>query len=468
MEIEFVGAAGEVTGSKHLVRTERATLLLDCGLVQGRRSEATQRNRELGIDPRAIDAVVLSHAHLDHSGALPRLTRHGYHGPIFTTSATRSLCAAMLADSAHIQQADARFLAKLARRTGAAIDAEPLYDEDDVTGVLAAMTAVPYHRAVPIAPGVTLTFFDAGHVLGSAVVALDIEESTGASRLVFSGDLGRTGAPLLRDPEVPPGANWLLLESTYGDRNHASIGSGHEMLQRLVQRTVERGGKVLIPAFALERAQEVLYSLHELWERGALPRVPVYVDSPLTLKVTDVFRMHPECLDDEVRAKLRRGSSPFDFPGLEYVEDKSRSQVIDADPRPCIVIAASGMCEGGRVVHHLRAMLGDPRNLVLMVGYQAQHTLGRRLVERRSSVRIFGLDYQVRAEIAELDAFSAHAGQDELVGFVRAVAARGDLRRIFLVHGEPAARRALAGQLHQGDFAVEQPRRGQRFVCPPA
>lgn len=463
MNLEFLGAARTVTGSKHLIRTDRATILLDCGLFQGRRQEALGKNLALPIDPEELDAVVLSHAHLDHSGALPVLVAKGYRGPIYATPATRSLCACMLADSAHIQEADARYVNKLRDREGEE-RVTPLYGERDVMQTLSQMTGVPYRLPQTIAPGVRLTFLDAGHVLGSAIVVLDIEEKIGRSRLVFSGDLGRKGAPLLRDPEIPEHTTSLILESTYGDRVHPPMANRAEELAQVLQRTHARGGKVLIPAFALERAQEVLYSLHELWQQGRLPKMPIFVDSPLTAKVTDVFRMNLDCLDEAARARFRGQDTPLHFPDLVYVADKRESQALDAMVGPAVIISASGMCEGGRVVHHLKAMLGDARNTVAIVGFQAQHTLGRRLVEGNPRVRIFGVMRERRAEVVVLEDFSAHADQGDLVEFATAVKSRGALRDIFLVHGELPAQEALREQLHAAGLPqVEIPAPGQ--IC---
>ena len=362
IELEFLGGAATVTGSKHLVRTSRATVLLECGLFQGHRSEANQRNRSLPIDATALDAVVLSHAHLDHSGALPVLAHHGYHGPIYATPATRDLCAPMLEDAANVQLADARHIERLIAR-GIDLDpVTPLYDQEDVVAVLELMVGLPYHRRQVIAPGVELTFLDAGHVLGSAIVVLDIEDGTDRARVAFTGDLGRPNMPILRDPEVPDRVDYLITESTYGNRQHAPIAQSHDALAALVSRTAARGGKLVIPTFALERAQEIIFALGQLRSRGAVPALPIYVDSPLATKVTDVFRLHPDCYDRETFAQLQTGSL-FEFDGLRYVIDVEASKAIDASAGPAIILAGSGMCEGGRVLHHLRTLVSDPREV---------------------------------------------------------------------------------------------------------
>jgi metallo-beta-lactamase family protein len=466
VEIEFVGAAQTVTGSKHVVRTSRAAVLLDCGLFQGRRSESNERNRQLSVDPNEIDAVVLSHAHIDHSGALPILVKQGFDGPIFATPATRDLCAAMLADAALIQGADARHINKLIDRDGADMSpVEPLYTEADVLRTLDRFASLSYHRRMPIAPGVSLTFLDAGHVLGSAISVLDIEDEGQQKRLVFTGDLGRRAMPILRDPEVPSGAELLITESTYGDRLHANVGEMDEALLAAVRRVFERGGKVIIPSFALERAQEIIFALKRLRSSGRLPRVPVYVDSPLTVKITEVFKLHPECFDEAARRLLGGRESPFEFEELRYVSDRRDSQSLDESAEPAVIISASGMCEGGRVLHHLQAMVEDPRNMVIIVGFQAQHTLGRRIVERRARIRIFGVERDLRAEVVVLNGFSAHADQKDLLDFAEATREKGSLRQVALVHGEPKAQEALQTELEKRHFpAVIAPAPEERIT----
>ena len=453
IELQFIGAARTVTGSRHLVHTSKSRILLDCGLFQGRRRESRQRNLELGLEPREVDAVVLSHAHIDHSGALPSLCKQGYSGPVYATPATRDLCAVMLQDAAMIQAADARYLNRAIERDG--VDAEPiapLYDQTDVDRLLEQTIAVPYHRRMRITPDAELTFLDAGHVLGSAIVVLDLDDDGEQKRLVFTGDLGRARVPILRDPEIPSGATTLISESTYGDRRHPPITETDDALARVLTRTHQRGGKVVIPSFALERAQEVILSLKQLRRAGRVPAVPVYVDSPLTVDITQIFRLYPECYDEEARQLLQGGDSPFDFPGLRYVQSVEESKALDRRDEPCVIISASGMCEAGRVLHHLKATVEDDRNAIVIVGFQAQHTLGRRLVERRPRVRIFGVERRLVAEVAVLDGFSAHAGRDDLVSFAEAVRDRGALRQVFLVHGEPPAQEALKMLLTQRDF----------------
>ena len=474
MEIEFLGAAQTVTGSMHLVRTAHATVLLDCGLFQGQRRESYERNQKLPFDAGRVDAVVLSHAHIDHSGALPMLVKAGYDGPIYATPATRDLCAVMLRDAASIQQSDARFLNRQAEKAGSdAPLVTALYEDEDVIETIGHFLSIPYRRGVPVAPGVRLTFLDAGHVLGSAITVLDVEEGGKTRRLAFTGDLGRCNhemhRPILRDPEVAEGVNVLLSESTYGDRLHDGTDKMDDDLARVVRRTHERGGKVLIPSFALERAQEIIFALKKLRQKDQIPRVKVYVDSPLTVKITDIFKLHPECYDTETRALLRSNDSPFDFPDLHYVNSVEDSKAIDAEQGPAIIISASGMCEGGRILHHLRGAIEDDKNTVLIVGYQAAHTLGRRLVEQRPRVRIFGVERERRAEVVVLNGFSAHADQRDLVNYAVATAARGAIEHVALVHGDPRPQEILAGLLAaKGVGPVVIPAPGDRLTVGPA
>jgi len=443
--LEFVGAAQTVTGSKHLVHTKGATILLDCGLFQGRRRESIEENRTLGFHARDVDVAVLSHAHIDHSGAMPLLVKNGFEGAIYTTPATRDLCAVMLEDAAMIQQADAAFINKQIERGESDMErVDPLYGPKDVVEVLERIISVPYHRRVPIAPGVHLAFADAGHVLGSAIVILDIEDEGETKRLVFTGDLGRRRIPILRDPDVAKGAQFLITESTYGDRLHKPIEEMDDELANVAKRVYERGGKIVIPSFALERAQEIVYAIKRLKAQDRFPEMPVYVDSPLAVKITDVFRLHPECYDAETRALIEQErTSPFEFDSLRYVDDKEESKAIDADKQPAVIISASGMCEAGRVLHHLKATIEDEKNCVMIVGFQAPHTLGRRIVEKRQRVRVFGVERDLKAEVVIMNGFSAHADQRDLVDYVSDTKSAGDLSRVILVHGEPPAQRAL-------------------------
>lgn len=465
MHVEFLGAAGTVTGSMHLVHVAGEKILLDCGLFQGPRRESAQRNRSLPFSAHELDAVVLSHAHIDHSGSLPVLAKDGFAGTVYATPATRDLCAVMLEDAADIQASDARYLNRRIERGEIEGDpVEPIYTLEDVLRLLGQMVSVPYHRRVRISKAAELTFFDAGHVLGSACVALDLTEEGRTVRLVFSGDLGRASTPILRDTEVPPGAQALLVESTYGDRMHPPRRTMTEELGRVLGRTLKRGGKALIPTFALERAQELLHALRELKAQGQLAGVPVVVDSPLAVKVTDVFRMHLDVFDAQARALFDAGRSPFDFPDLRYVSDVEESKALSLDSSPRIVLAASGMCESGRVLHHLRTVIDDDKSTVVIVGFQAPHTLGRRLVERRPRVKIFGVERDRKCEVEVLNGFSAHADQAGLVEWVQATRDEGALGPVALVHGEPPAQRVLRDRLEANGLSdVRIPVRGDRM-----
>ncbi len=459
IRITFHGAARTVTGSQHLVETPGGRLLLDCGLYQGRRADAAERNRKFGFDPAALDAVVLSHAHIDHSGSLPTLFRRGFEGNVFGTPATRDLAAVMLRDAAFIQAQDADYLNRRAGKEGRSERVEAIYDEEDVLEALSHFISVPYHRPVPVLPDVKCTFLDAGHVLGSAVCVLEVKDGGRTLRIAFTGDLGRKRIPILSDPEVPEGVDVLITESTYGDRRHDPIEKMDEDLAAVVTRTVARGGRVIVPTFALERAQEIVYALRRLLVRKAIPDVPVYVDSPLTVRITDVFKLHPEHFDEELRKFMREVGDPFSFPSLRYVSEVADSKAIQTSGGPAVILSASGMCEAGRVLHHLKSTVEDAKNTILIVGFQAEHTLGRRIVERRPRVKIFGVERDLRAEVVVLNGFSAHADQGDLLRYAAEVRDRGPLQKVVLVHGDAKPMDALAEKLgeagHRHVFAPE-------------
>ena len=459
IELEFIGAAKTVTGSKHLLRTSKAKVMLDCGLFQGHRKEANEKNRNFSIDSEHLDAIVLSHAHIDHSGALPCIYKNGYRGPIYSTFATHDLCSPMLLDAAWIMKGDAEHIQKLIARGIHHLDpAEPLYDVQDVIGTLSLFIGIPYHRQQNIAPGITLTFFDAGHVLGSAITVLDIEDDGQKMRLAFTGDLGRKHLPILRSPEVPEGVNCLLTESTYGDRFHDPIELTAGALAEVINRTYKRGGKIVIPSFALERAQEIIYEIKKLREEQLIPLIPVYIDSPLTIKLTDVFKLHPECYDVETLKLLHSEKSPFEFPGLVYVSSVEDSKKLSASTGPSIIISASGMCEGGRILHHLISTITDAKNTIIIVGYQAEHTLGRRIVEKQSEIKIYGVMHSLKAEVIVLNGFSGHADQIGLISYVEAIRSKGNLEKIMLVHGNAKAQEVLKMKLiDQGFKSVDIP-----------
>jgi metallo-beta-lactamase family protein len=433
------GAAGEVTGSKHLLDTGSARVLVDCGLFQGPRSETRERNRTLPFDPGTLTACLNTHGHLDHVGSYPTLVKQGYDGPIVATPATRDIAALVMHDAAKVQQADARFLARRGRPF-----AEPLYDDDDALQAIARFVGVSYHRPYDLAPGVRVTLHDAGHILGSATARFELE---GGVAVGFSGDLGRSGTPILRDPEPLPPVDWLVCESTYGNRRHDDKDTAEEELAAVVRETIARGGRVIVPSFAVGRTQELVYLLHRLHDEKRIPSVPVFVDSPMAVSATAIFKAHPDCYDAEARADFfDQGESPFSFDRLSYVVKSDQSKRINTLREPCIVISSSGMCEAGRILHHLANGVGDPRNTILIVGFMGRGTLGRSLADRRPQVRIFGETHDVRARVKILNAFSAHADYVEIGDWVQRLDL-GRLKGIFLVHGEPDAQAHLAEHL---------------------
>lgn len=436
MKITSFGAAEGVTGSKHLIEINGYRILLDCGMFQGSRKEADTKNRQLGFDPAILHAVVLSHAHIDHSGLLPMLAKLGYRGGVHATPATRDLCAIMLMDSAHIQEKDAEWLSKKDMTF-----VPPLYSAEDAQEIMRRFMSVPYEMRFMLVPGVYVTFHDAGHVLGSAMIELEIDERGRRRRLLFSGDIGRKNMPILNDPWQPHAADIVLMESTYGDRDHDPIEMMEEKLARIVRETVERGGKIIIPTFALERAQEVIFALKRLEMRNAIPDVPVFVDSPLTVNITEVFRLHVEAFDPHFQATMREAGDPFQLRNIKYIRALNESMAINTHRGPAIIISASGMCEYGRVVHHLKNNCENPKNTILIIGFQAKNTLGRRIVERQPAIKIFGIKRELRAQVKIMNEFSAHAGRSELIEFGKRF--KDTAERVILVHGEPTSLASL-------------------------
>jgi metallo-beta-lactamase family protein len=461
MDIHFWGAARTVTGSMHLLTINGKRLLLDCGLYQGKRREAYDRNKNLPFDAASIDACILSHAHIDHSGVLPVLTRDGFRGNIYTTSATRDLSSAMLLDSAHIQESDVQHVNK--RRTEAGEPPfKPLYTQADAVAALQHFVAVEYERSFEPLPGVQATLRDSGHILGSAMVILDIDEGSAKRRVVFSGDLGRKNLPILRDPGTVDRADVLITEGTYGGRFHKPIENAQSDLADIIGRTIDRSGLVMVPSFAVGRTQELVYDLHQLFEAHRLPEVPIYVDSPLAINVTEVFRMHPEVYDQETLKFMQQlnGRDPFGFSRLTYIRAAEKSKELNDRKDPAVIIAASGMCEAGRVLHHLAHHVDDPRNTVMFVGYQAEDTLGRKLVDGEKRVKIYGEEYDVKAEIVKLEGYSAHADHNGLVDYARSMTQRP--AQTFIVHAELEAAEALRkGLIDIGLANVSIPDRGE-------
>lgn len=448
MEIGFFGAARTVTGSQHLIRVNGHNILLDCGLYQGKRSESYDRNLNFPFEPTSIDICILSHAHIDHSGNLPNLVKQGFKGDIICTSATRDLAATMLPDSGFIQERDAEYVNKRHKKQGKAL-VSPLYTHADALATLRQFTTQGYHRRRQIADGVYLTFYEAGHMLGSCIVQLEIDDSVSGKNqtLVFSGDLGRKGIPIIRDPEIIAGADILIMESTYGNRLHEPYFESENKLRQIVNDTVQRGGSIVMPAFAVGRTQQLVLSLHQLVEKGEIPHLPIYVDSPLAVNATSVFQLHPECYDIETRTFMTEYGvrNPFGFDDLTYIRRVEDSKQLNTKKDPHIVISASGMAEFGRIVHHLKNRINNPQNTILITGWQAPNTLGRRLVEGVDPVRIFGKEYAVSAHVEVLNGFSGHADRDELLAWVSAM--QNKPSHTYLVHGEMNSASALKDSL---------------------
>ncbi len=445
MRIHFHGAAQTVTGSQHLIEINGSRLLLECGLYQGKRAESYTRNRTFAYDPRKVDAMILSHSHIDHSGNLPNLVKQGYRGPIFLTPAAADLTDVMLRDSGHIQESDAEYVNKKRRAKGEE-PIEPLYTQQDAEHVAEHFRPVAYGQPFEPAPGVTARFVEAGHILGSAAISLELNEKGRKVRFWFSGDIGRRGLPLLRDPILPGEVDYLLMESTYGDKPHRGPHLAYEEFRQVVKRTGERGGKVIIPAFAVGRTQELVYWLNEMMSDGSVPMMPVYVDSPLAVNASDVFKRHLETFDEETNTFVRENRHPaLDFKMLTYIRSVEESKALNARKDPMVIISASGMAETGRILHHLKNNIENPKTAICIVSWQAPDTLGRRLADREKQVRIFGEAYSVKAEVATIGGLSGHAGQDMLMEY--ALSANGKMRKVFLVHGEEKPATILQNKL---------------------
>lgn len=434
MKLSFYGAARSVTGSRHLLETPSCRLLLDCGMFQGRREEAAIQNRDLGFDPKALSAVLLSHAHIDHSGALPMLAKQRFSGKVHLTRPTADLAAVMLQDAARIQENDCRYINKQERRRGKKC-AQPLFDSDDVESIGRRFVGARYHDSIKIAPRVTATFQDAGHILGSAAVRVKYTARGNTTTVLFSGDLGRSHMPILRDPEPPPPCDVLILESTYGDRLHEQ--AGEEMKKKaedLIAHAKAHKSKIIVPAFAVGRTQELVMRIKELVTEDRIDPIPIYIDSPLASKATEVFRRHPECYDEETYRTFTADGDPFTSRYIRFISSPDDSKRLNSMKGPCVIISSSGMCEGGRVVHHLKHAIQDEANVIVFVGFQAEHTLGRKLVEGWDVVPIFGIPTKRRAQVVKFNGLSAHADRNDLLAYVRAISPLPS--QVFIVHGE--------------------------------
>lgn len=447
MKLTSYGAALEVTGSQHLLEVNGKRILLDCGLFQGSRKLAFEKNAEFGFDAKSIDAVLVSHAHIDHTGNIPTLVKRGFKGVVYSTEATHSLCEVMLLDSAYIQESDAEYFAK--KHSDTAIQPiEPLYTQEDAKLALQQFKGMAYDETFELYPGIKVTFHEAGHVLGSSIIQVEVtdEEDGKEKTLTFTGDLGRYRLPIIKDPHKVTKSDYLICESTYGNRTHDPIEEGISGLERVINRTAERGGKIIIPAFALERTQELVYSLHKLIHEKKIPEnLQIFLDSPLANSITHIFKQHTELYDEELK-EVFKNHNPFSMKQLRQTESVDESKKLNFFIGPCVIISASGMCEAGRIRHHLKNNLEDPKNTIIIVGYQAENTLGRKIVERAEEVKIFDRMYKVKAEIVVMEAFSAHADMNDLDNFVKSIT---DLKKVLLVHGEEDQSKAFAERIKE-------------------
>jgi metallo-beta-lactamase family protein len=465
VRIGFYGGVGEVTGSRHLVETDDLRLLLDCGLFQGHRKESIDKNRTYPFDAKTVDTLLLSHAHIDHCGSIPLLVKNGFQGKIHCTEATQEIVALMLMDSAHLQENDALFFNKIHATDKERI--EPLYTKEDVKNCLDLFQSQPYETWVPLSKTTRMRFHNAGHVLGSAMIEVEATTTAGLRRLFFTGDLGRRKALLMDSPRAPRDIDYLLIESTYGDRLHQSVDNIEGILKTAVQKAIAENGKILIPSFALERTQEIIVVLEKMIRHKQIPLIPVIVDSPMAISITEIFQRHLDgfSFSPELKDFVAREGDPFDFKALRYCRTSEESQALNTLEGPAIILSASGMCEGGRILHHLRNQIDKDSTQILLVGYQAEGTLGRRLQQGAKKVRIFGMDHSVWAQVQTLHTFSAHADRDDLLWFITSVAPRP--KKVFLVHGDPRDRIALAGHLqHAGLPKPELPEFGETFELP--
>ena len=461
IELEFHGAAETVTGSMHLLRLEEGPVAMDCGLFQGHRSWSREMNEELPVRPSELRAILLSHAHIDHSGKIPHLVANKFNGPVYATPATCDLCKIMLADSAKIQEEDARYWNEK-RAEDEREFIQPLYTVEDARASERLFHGIPYNQPIPFADKCTATYLEAGHILGSACVLVEIQRSD-PIRILYTGDLGRFNLPILRDPTEPlPTVDYLITESTYAGRRHSDAQSMKEALVRIINETRDAGGKVIIPSFSVGRTQHLVYFLHQAIAEGLLEPLPIYVDSPLSVNATEVFIRHPECYDDEARDFWAQQGDVFGRGLVQYLTDVSQSKELNHRDEPSVIISASGMCEAGRILHHLKNNIEDERNTVVIVGYQAQHTLGRRIVERARELKIFGRVYKLMARVEVLNGFSAHADADDFARLLSPLAK--DLKAAFVVHGEDGQLAAMKEMLNNaGCRDVEIPSPGDCY-----
>ena len=454
MDIKFysLGAAEEVTGSKHLLEIDGKSYLIDCGSFQGSRAESDKKNRNFGMSADKIEAAILTHGHLDHCGLFPLLVKKGYRGNIYATPASRDIASLIMMDSANIQARDAEYLRKQAAKKGEKFTWTPLYDEKDAIMATSQMLGVSYNRAIHIDSNVKLEFYDAGHILGSAMASITVKKDGKEVNILATGDLGRKGKPIIRDPATPPAPDYIILESTYGDRLHENTVDAMDKLAEMTKRVVKSKGKMLIPSFAIERTQELVYYFHLLTDEGVIPEIPIYVDSPMATNATTIFQVHPECYDEEIKeAFIKHHKNPFGFNSLHFVPSVIESKALNDKQGPLIIIAADGMCEAGRIQHHLIHNIGDPNTTIMTVGYMAEHTLGRRIRDKENEVKIHGMWFKRRAEVEEINAFSAHADYGEAIDWLKSLDT-SRLKKIFMVHGEPKGQAAFKKHLIDAGF----------------
>ncbi|MGZ4863035.1 MAG: MBL fold metallo-hydrolase RNA specificity domain-containing protein [Halobacteriota archaeon] len=452
MKLKFLGAAREVTGSKHLITTENGKkILLDCGMFQGKGMETDSMNRNLGFDPAKIDHIILSHAHVDHSGLIPYVYKLGFRGSVVCTNATRDLCAIMLEDSGHIQESDVEKFNR--RRIAKDLQpVKPIYTEEDARACMKLFIGVAYDRRFRIDDSTNVRFTNSGHMLGSGVVSLEIAETGKTTRLAYTSDIGRPMSHILKSPEPFPQCDCLITESTYGDRIHHKMQDADAELLRVIHQTcVEKGGKVIIPAFAIGRTQEVVYTLNNFFNEGHLPKIDIYVDSPLAVNATDFFRLHLDDLGNDVQEVIQNDPDPFGFSSLFYVKSTEESKKLNSVKKPCVIISASGMMEAGRIKHHLANNIEDPKNTILVVGYCSPTTLGARIENGENPVSIFGEKYQVRATIERIEAFSGHGDFHEMQDYI-SCQDKSQLKKVFLVHGEYNVQQFYMGKLQEAGF----------------
>jgi len=460
ISIRFLGGTRTVTGSSHMVKAGKTEVLLDAGLFQGHRDEFYEVNTTFDFNPRMVNALVLSHAHVDHCGNIPSLIKEGLRCKIYTTSATKDLAELMLIDSGKIQEEDIRYLNKINKRIGLPLR-KPLYTKKEASKATRIFRSISYNQKFCVAKNICATLVDAGHILGSSIIVLDIKDDSRTIRLGYAVDLGRKNLPLLNNPVMPKGLDYLIIETTYGGRLHAPIEEAQSKLREAISRTLRRGGKVLIPSFTLERTQEVIYFLNELLKDRLIPSVPIYVDSPLATDITEAFEFHSNYLNESTRQAIAKGNSPFGLLNLRFIRDQEESKALNTDKRPMIIIAGSGMCESGRILHHLQNNIEDSRNMILVVGYMAKDTLGRRIVDKEKIVRIFGIEYELNAEVVIINAMSGHADKNELLEFVNGCL---PLKRIFLVHGEEEQTQAFYDTLTEQGISAYIPSKGEEVL----